>query len=316
MEGAEAFGSVRGRAIGPVPSFDGTLLHVEEAGAGPTVVLVHGFCLDLTSWHFTIRDLAEGFRLVLYDVRGHGLSERPASADWSIDALARDLDAVIEATSPREPVVVVGHSMGGMALLRYCSLFPDKVGPRARAIVLADTTERDVIGGMVPEAAALLTPALRLIEQAATRAARRSPAAFDGLRRARADLVGMLIRLMGFGPRAPRAQVAFMERMLSAVPAEVLVPIVTTLRSFDATDALEAIDVPTLVVCGARDRLTPPACSRRLAREIHHATMRAIPSCGHMPMLERPQEFNGILAAFLREPGAVYAGVQLGKVGT
>src|SRR5437870_1207147 len=122
-QAAEPYGSIRGRASDPVMSFDGTQLYVEEAGSGPTVVFAHGMCLNLTSWHHQIRELPSEYRLVLYDQRGHGLSGRPTNDDWSIQAFARDLEAVIAATKGPDPVYVVGHSLGGMALLQYCEMF-------------------------------------------------------------------------------------------------------------------------------------------------------------------------------------------------
>jgi pimeloyl-ACP methyl ester carboxylesterase len=161
---------------------------------------------------------------------------------------------------------------------------------------------------MVPSAARLAMPALRLLEQAATLAAGRNPAGFDRIRAARADMVALLVRLMGFGAKAPPDEVAFMNEMLASVPAEVLVPVVNTLRSMDVSDALDHIDVPTLVMVGSRDRLTPRAAARFLATAVHGAQLEVIPDSGHMPMLEHPEEFNAILARFLKNPGASYGG--------
>src|SRR5207248_7105998 len=110
------FGTVRGNPIGPVESCDATKLYVGAAGDGPTVVFAHGFCLNASSWHHQLRRLSDDFRVVVYDMRGHGQSEVPATNDWSMEAHARDLDAVIRAVA-REPVTIVGHSMGGMALI-------------------------------------------------------------------------------------------------------------------------------------------------------------------------------------------------------
>jgi pimeloyl-ACP methyl ester carboxylesterase len=303
----EFLGSLRGTPIGPVASFDGTKLYVGAAGEGLTVVFAHGFCLNATSWHFQIKELADEFRVVVYDMRGHGLSERPASDDWSMEALSRDLASVIDAVG-EEPVIVVGHSMGGMALLQYCELFPDSIGSRVAGVVLVDTCARDVIGGMVPSAARIAMPALRLLERAATLAASRSPAAFDRIREARSDLVELLVRLMGFGPSAPADQVAFMHSMLASVPAEVLVPVVQTLRTMDVSHALDSVDVPALVIVGSRDRLTPRAAARLLATNIHGAELVVVPQSGHMPMLEHPGPFNEIIRPFLRHPGAAYGG--------
>jgi pimeloyl-ACP methyl ester carboxylesterase len=270
------------------------------------VVFAHGFCLNATSWHFQLQELADEFRVVVYDMRGHGLSERPANETWSMEALALDMRAVIDAVE--RPVIVVGHSMGGMALLEYCARFPETLGSLVEGIVLVDTCARDVIGGMVPSATKIAMPALRLLERAATMAAARNPAAFDKIREARSDLVTLLVRLMGFGPSAPPEQVAFMSSMLAAVPAEVLVPIVQTLRTMDVSHALDLIDVPTLVIVGSRDRLTPRGAARLLATNIHGAELVVVPNSGHMPMLEHPSEFNEILRPFLRQPGAAYGG--------
>jgi len=175
------YGTIRGNSIGPVESFDGTKLYVGEAGSGPTVLFVHGFCLNASSWHYQLLELSDEFRVVVYDMRGHGESERPASDDWSMEAHARDLEAIV--ASLDGPVMIVGHSMGGMALIQYAGLFPEQIGDKVRAIALVDTAAHDVMGGMVPSAARLLTPALRLLEQAATMAAARNPQAFDRVRK-------------------------------------------------------------------------------------------------------------------------------------
>ncbi|HVL33678.1 MAG TPA: alpha/beta fold hydrolase, partial [Actinomycetota bacterium] len=144
------YGQVRGTAAGPVASSDGTLLHVEESGSGPvTLVLSHGFSLNCTLWHHQIEDLSSEFRIVTYDHRGHGRSALPPSDDWSLDALARDLDAVIrDSTSEDDTVIVVGHSMGGMAVLNYARLFPEMIGERVKGLVLVDTASADVMGGV------------------------------------------------------------------------------------------------------------------------------------------------------------------------
>jgi pimeloyl-ACP methyl ester carboxylesterase len=302
-----ALGSVRGRPVGPVTSFDGTALHVEEIGEGPTVVLAHGFCLGLASWHHQIVGLASDYRLVLFDMRGHGLSERPADGNYSLEAAARDLAAVVDKVGGDE-VVLAGHSMGGMAVLKYCELFGDQIGDVVKALVLADTTETDPIGGMLPGAMKAAKPALRMIEEAAGRA----PGAFDRVRNARGDLLRLLLRLMGFGPKAPPAQLAFVEGLLNAVPTEVMVPVVQTLRTMEVGRALEHIDVPALVIVGSRDRITPRACARRIATEIPRAEIHVIAHAGHMPMLEKPEEFNAVVRAFLVNPDAHFGGRRLG----
>lgn len=305
-EASEPFGSLRGRATGPVASFDGTRLHLEEAGEGvPTIVFAHGFSLNLTSWHYQIRDLARERRLVLYDQRGHGRSGRPPSGDWSLEALARDLGAVIDAAGGPGPVAVVGHSMGGMAALKFCELYPEQIGTRVCALVLVNTTAADVMGGMLPGAATRrVEAALQAVREAAMRVLASNTGRVERLRRRTSDLAYLGVRLMGFGPAAPPSQVGFVERMLAGTPTEVWASLLPTLMGIDVTGVLDVIDVPTLVVAGTHDRLTPPGAAERIAGAIKGAELVVIQGAGHLSMLERPHSFNARLRAFLqRVPG-------------
>jgi len=295
-------GHLRGEPIGPLVSSDGTVLHVEALGVGPPVVFVHGFCLNLASWHFQLASLAEERRVVVYDQRGHGLSAFPSSGDFSIETLARDLATVIDAIG--EPVTVVGHSMGGMTLLRYATMFPDRMGETVRGVVLVDTNVADVLGGLLPGAARLALPALRLIEMVAAA----SPDRLEGIRRSQQRLVRVGVRLMSFAPGAPLDRIQFVERMFASVPARSLVRVVATLRTMNVRAGLDALDVPTLVMVGARDRITPPGVARDLAMHLDGAEFVSIAGAGHMPMLEKPDEFNEALRTFLDHPGVLYGG--------
>lgn len=296
----EKYGTVRGRAIGPVASFDGTLLHVEEAGAGPvTIVLSHGFSLSLLQWHHQIQDLAAGARLVLYDHRGHGRSGRPPSDDWSLEALARDLDAVIRDAAGDERVVLLGHSMGGMTVLKYCELFPEAIGTRVAGLILADTTSADVMGGMLPGVARRVEAAFQALQAMTMRALAGQADRVDRLRARAGDLSYLSTRLMGFGPKPSPSHVAFIEWMLSETPSEVWLNLVPTLIGLDVHDALPAIDVPTLVAVGDRDRLTPLHAAERIAGAIPSAELVVFEETGHVPMIEHPDEFNDHVRRFL-----------------
>lgn len=298
-EAREAFGSLRGTPIGPVKSFDGTKLHVEECGRGPTVVLVHGYSLNLTLWHYQIRDLASRYRLVLFDQRGHGRSDTAARGGWSLETLARDLDAVVESCGDG-PVVIVGHSMGGMALLTYCKLFRDKLGSRVAGIVLADTTAADVMPGMIEFLPRRVTAAFQGVQEAALRAvATLDRPSVDKVRRRANDLSWMLVRAMGFGPNASASQVAFLEKMLSETAVDTWFELLPAVSGVDVSTTLDLIDVPALVIVGTHDRLTPPGAAERLAGGIRNATLGRIAGAGHCPMLESPHTFNARLHAFL-----------------
>lgn len=306
-ESKEPFGELRGTAVGPTPSFDGTRLHVEEAGPAdaPTIVLAHGFSLNLTAWHYQIRDLPPAHRLVLYDQRGHGRSEPARDGDWSLDALARDMEAVIRAHGGPEPVALVGHSMGGMALLKFAELFPEQIGSRVGAIVLVNTTAADLMGGILPGAARRVSAAVQMIQEGAVRALATNAGRVDRLRGRGRDLAYVAVRAMGLGPKALPSVVGFTETMLAETPTEVWANLLPSLLALDVKKVLDVIDVPTLIVAGTHDRLTPPGAAERIATAIKGAELDVMSDTGHMAMLERPHEFNARLRTFLERVPAL-----------
>ena len=103
-----------------------------SADAPVTVVFVHGYCLRMESWHFQRRQLERRWgaavRMVFYDQRGHGRSGTPSVASCTIGQLGRDLDAVLRSVAPDGPVVLVGHSMGGMTILALARQRPELFG--------------------------------------------------------------------------------------------------------------------------------------------------------------------------------------------
>lgn len=310
-EGREAFGELRGRDVGPVTSFDGTQLHVEVVdGDGPTIVFAHGFSLNLTSWHYQIRDLPPGYRLVLYDQRGHGRSEKAKDGDWSLAALARDMDAVIASHGGPEPLVVAGHSMGGMTVLKFAELFPERIGSGVAALVLANTTGADVMGGMLPGAARRFAAGFQMIQEGAVRALASNAKHVDRLRGRTRDLAYLSVRMAGLGPKAPPSIVEFVDQMLSETPSEVWASLLPALLGLDVTKVLDVIDVPTLVVAGTHDKLTPPGAADRIASAVKDAELVVIRDSGHMSMLERPLSFNAHLREFLGRVPALGLGVR------
>lgn len=298
-ESSEELGKLRGEPLAPLASFDGTKLHVEKIGEGPTVILAHGYSLDLRTWHYQMRDLSSRYRLVLFDQRGHGRSEPARSDDWSIDALARDLLAVVE-RSEAERVAIVGHSMGGMALIRFCELFPEIVRDRVSGISLVDTTAADVVREALP----FLPRRLRAAAQGAQEVAMRAIVSLDRpsvdrLRRRASDVAWLGVRTMGFGPNASPSHVAFLERMLSETPVDTWMELMPAVIGVNTASSLEHITVPTLVMVGTEDRLTPPGAAERLSEEIKDARLVRILGAGHCPMIESYQVFNARLGAFL-----------------
>jgi pimeloyl-ACP methyl ester carboxylesterase len=270
-----------------VTSSDGTDLHVELFGDedAPTVVLAHGWTEALRYWVYVIRQLSEQFRIVAYDLRGHGRSARARGDDYSLASFGDDLEAVLEATVPAgEQAVVAGHSLGGMAIAAWAERH--QVSKRVGGAALLFTGIGGLVGGQlvvhVPRfAQALADPMARY--------------AFLGARgslpRISTPLSYAAIRYVAFGPAATPAQVAFFERMLVACPPDVRAKTGLAMQEMDLYHVLPRLTVPTLVMDGENDRLTPPSHARRIAEELPDLfELLVLPETGHMGPLERPDE--------------------------
>lgn len=289
--------------LGPVRSFDGTPLAVRGAGepSAPVLVFVHGLSGDLTLWHEQWTALSGRFRCVLYDQRGHGQSGRPESGDYSLGATGRDLRAVLDAAVGEGPAVLVGHTMGGMAILALAGAHPEEFGSRVAGVVLAATAAGELVRGAVgavgARVEALLRPGLR--------AALGSPVRAERMRRLvqrrGSDLAYAAARLTNFGPRADPSLVEYVTGLAMQAPVEVWTDALVGLIEMDLREALRNITVPVLVLVGERDRLTPPASARAMARELPDARLGVVRGAGHLLMLERPEQFNRAVARLAEE---------------
>ena len=299
-EAREAFGRLPGRER-KVTLSDGVRLHVEEVGDGPlTVVFVHGFALSMTSFHYQRRDLADVGRLVFLDQRAHGRSERGDDDRFTLGQLGLDLAEVLDAVAPTGPVVLVGHSMGGMTVMSLAKQRPDLFGPRVVGAVLVATSAGGVAEALVPiPARAADVLSAKVLPRARRVADKRIVAAG---RRAGSDLNFVFTKLWGFGENPSPAQVELVERMTSATPLDVILAFVPTFRGHDLYAGLTTLaTVPTLVFGGTRDRITPYAHSEEIARRIPGTQFVTVTGAGHMLMLERAPLVNLHLRAFLRK---------------
>lgn len=305
----------RGEPLGDRPgperrvrSFDGTELAVHVVGPegpdppGPTLVFVHGFSLDLTGWHYQWRWFSGRCPCVLYDQRGHGRSAAAPGGDYSFEALAQDLLAVLDA-EVRGPAVLVGHSLGGMAVLSLAALRPEVFGSRVVGAVLASTAAgpvvREVLGGLAARVGRFVLPSPRLLRRAPQAVYRIRARALRGNR----DLAFLAVSLTNFGPGAPPSVVEHVARVAARIPAEVWTALALALAELDLSHALERVTVPALVLVGDRDRLTPVSSAVALARRLPRARLVVLPGAGHCAMLERPGEWNRAVEEFLEEVG-------------
>lgn len=273
---------------------DGTRLGARVAGPqrAPVVVLAHSYAMSSEVWLYQIRDLADEFRVVAYDLRGHGTSAPAKTGDYSAAVLGRDLVAVIEATAGGRPVVAAGHSMGGMAVMALAQEYPERVPGLLAGVALLNTASSRLLWrGLLSAGAATLGT----LEQAVrARSDRRA-----GLPRA-SDLSYLLTRGFAFAPDASPAHVAFVEELLVGSSPDVLAAFARTLGSLDLDRALEHVDVPALVLAGARDRLTPPRQGRDLAAALPDARLVELAGVGHFAPLEAPQATSEHLRALAR----------------
>ena len=286
-----------------VASFDGTELAVNEAGPerAPTLLFAHGFSIDMTAWHYQWRRFSKTYRCVLFDQRGHGRSAPAATGDYSIEALGRDLKAVLDAKAARGPVVLVGHSMGGMGIMSFAGLFPDEFGHRIQAVVLANTAASHIVQEFVGGLGIRMTSAVFHLAQRLAR----SPKTVYRLR-ARAlgrgaNLAFLVARATNFSPQASPTLVDYVVSVAARAPAAVWTDLLTSLVDLDVSEALANITVAALVVAGEVDRLTPPATSRAIVERLPHGRLVVLTGAGHCAMLERHAEFDRILGGFLAE---------------
>jgi pimeloyl-ACP methyl ester carboxylesterase len=291
-----------------VAADDGVQLYVEvdepatgDGAAGPTVVFCHGYALNLDCWHhqrLTMR--AAGVRCVYWDQRGHGRSGRGSPGPVGIDRLGHDLHAVLEATVPhRRPVVIVGHSMGGMTVLALADQRPEMFGERVVGVALVSTSA----GRLAEVTLGVPASAARLLHRAGpgvVSALGRAPRLVELGRRTGNDLEFVLTRLYSFSSDVPPAVVDFVRQMNTATPIEVVADFFPAFDDHDKETALPVLgSVETLVLVGADDRLTPADHSRQIAEAVPGSVLVVREDCGHMIMLEYPEEVDGHLAGLL-----------------
>ena len=272
-----------------VTTDDGVQLHVEvDDGPGPTVVLVHGFTARLEEWVLQRETLAGRCRVVLYDQRGHGRSGWGDPSHATLDQLARDLQAVLDAHAAHGPVVLVGHSMGGMTLMAWARLFPQELGTRVTGVFLLATssgavTEGGAVGRIVTVGTrlGLLTSWLRLLQVAAPGVQRlRRPGTAAGYAFTRRYLFGR--------DDADPELVKVVQDLLEMAPFSVSAAFYPLFVGLDELDALQHLRaVPVSILVGDSDRLTPAAHSRTMAEVLPDAELTVVPGAGHSVNITR-----------------------------
>jgi len=277
---------------------DGVDLAVREVGpadARLTVVFAHGFCLRMGAFYFQRLRLAEQWgrqvRMVFYDQRGHGQSAEASPDSYTVTQLGRDLDTVLAVMAPRGPVVLVGHSMGGMTVLSHARQFPHRYPTRVvGAAIIASAAEgvsRSPLGEI------LKNPAL----EAARIAVRYAPKTVHRTRGAAKSVIAPILRAASYGDeKISPSVVAFSEKMMHDTPITTLVEFLHALEVHDESPALPTLaKVPTLIACGDRDLLTSTEHSQSLAAALPKSELVIVGGAGHLVQLEQPEVIDDAL---------------------
>lgn len=249
----------------------------------PTVVMAHGWTSTRQAWRPVTGELERHLqvRIVTYDQRGHGRSTMGIGIEPSIKQLGRDLHTIITALAPEGPIVLVGHSMGGMTIMAYAGLYPDEMRARVRGVTLVSTAA--TIDGRTP------IP----FEAYVMRMCQLAPAIPPGL------LVPVWAhRGRIFGHSARREDVREALRQVQRTKMPTIGKYFTALSQLNEVEALSQFEgIPTHVLVGSHDQLTPLSLSRLLAERIPGARLTVLAGLGHM----LPYEAKETVAAAVLE---------------
>lgn len=294
-----------GSIAGEVRELDGprgVRVTVESYGPedAPQLVLAHGWVCSGRAWHEQVRRLADHVRIITYDQPGHARTSPPTDGEYDIDLLGDTLATVLEQATRPGPVVVAGHSLGGMTILnaaRRHAAVRDRLGG---AVLLSTTSsarsEQLTLETGIRAVARLdrvirrLVPALR--DPRVTRNAERLYATTS-------DLSFLVARWSAVGPDADPEVVVFTQEMMLSSGFDVVVGLAEPILTVDEDAGLDALeDIPTTLVNGSHDRLTPPALTRRMAAR-SRAGVVELEGVGHMSLLEAGEDVTEVLRRHL-----------------
>ncbi|NLU85150.1 alpha/beta hydrolase [Rhodococcus sp. HNM0569] len=273
---------------------DGATLRVRCYGPadGDPIVLVHGWTCSTEYWNPQINALSEKNRVIAYDLRGHG-SSTIGSAALGPDLLASDLAAVLAATVDRDrKAELVGHSMGGMSIIAWAERYPEQVAEYASAVLLASTATDNLV------AESLIVPLPARLPRVPVSVGRAIIGSTMPI--VSSPLTAPAVRYIALSPQATREEVEFCRRIVSSCHPKARGGWGAALSALDIHEGLANLTVPTSVLVGTADRLTPPSHANRLAEILDGAgnleKLIVLPGVGHMTTVEDPDAVNEEIA--------------------
>jgi pimeloyl-ACP methyl ester carboxylesterase len=282
---------------------DGLRITVETYGPAdaPQLVLAHGWTNTGRVWHEQVAGLADRYRIVTYDQPGHGRTSPPRSRSYTLDLLGDALRAVIEQTCGPQRLVLAGHSLGGMTVLNLVARHGELVEDRLAGVALLSTTS----------SARAETALLELGVAGAARFERLVRIAVPWLRDPRlheltgrvysasSDLSYVMTRWWALGPKSRPEVVDFTEQLVLDSDPDIIAGLTEAILGVDEDVGLAGLTVPTRIVVGGHDRLTPTSLARRMVARAANAELLELPDAGHMTPLEAPVQVNAVLEELL-----------------
>jgi pimeloyl-ACP methyl ester carboxylesterase len=296
----------------PLTLNDGVTLCVQTWGptdAPVTVVLVHGWCLHRRTWHNQIAALLKSPappRIIAYDARGHGRSGPIQRGSATLGQLGDDLAEVLRRLVPRGPVVLAGHSMGGMTIMEYAHRHPVEFAERVTGLLFVSTTAEGTAHtqyGLPPRLAALMRAGETLGAGLLARSGAWRP------HRALLPALRPAVRWLLFGDEYEDAALKMTIKSVGRTTLRSIGGFRASIGEQQRLDTLARLgDMPAAVLVGDRDRLTPPACAEAIADALPGTELTVFPGAGHMLILERHAEVSATLVAIVERARASMPG--------
>ncbi len=284
-------------------TFDGLRLDVRTYGpedAPLTALLAHCWTLNQADWHYQVRDLqrefGHGIRIVTWDHRGHGQSDESPRAACRVANLAQDMSDVIDTYAPQGRLVLAGHSIGGMTMMALAEQRPELFDRVVGAAFIATSSgQLDTVTLGLPEMGTLVKAQIpRML-------AFRSRTLTKKARRRAPIIERQVVRRFLFGRPMRLADAALTVEGIITSPAATMVGFYQDCMLHERVAALKVYEgIPTHVLVGTRDVLTPPSHAQRIAEHIEDSVLTIVPDAGHMLPLERDDLVSGVLIRLIR----------------
>jgi pimeloyl-ACP methyl ester carboxylesterase len=283
---------------------DGSVINVEYYGKEDRqpIIFVHGLNANIKNWYYQFKYFEKDYRLIMMDLPGMGKSMRPSNKNFSLSKLATDLNAVIEHTGAKNPVLW-GHSMGGMTILTLLAKHKASINGKIKAVILEHTTYTNPVHTilfhrfMTAIQKPILVPLCWIIILL-------SPIVW--ISRWMSYLNGnslVVSRWLTFAGTQTSKQLDFSTLLSTMTPPAVMARCCLGMFQYDVTKELPAISLPVLILAANKDRLTRPFASKYMKDHIPGAELVTVAPGNHQSLIERHREVNEAAERFIQSLG-------------